>query len=71
MPEYGGYCAYGVSVGAKFDGNPTLWRIVDGRLYFNLNEDIQKTWQKNVAANIDKADRNWAEISSKTPAELK
>lgn len=40
-PAYGGYCAYGVSVGAKFDGDPALWKIVDGRLYLNLDPGIQ------------------------------
>ncbi len=42
-PLYGGYCAYGVSVGAKFDGDPHLWKIVDGALYLNLNKQIQQT----------------------------
>ena len=70
VPQYGGYCAFGVSVGAKFDGDPNLWRIVDGKLYLNLNEDIQKTWEKNIPSNIKKADRNWQKIAKKTPAEL-
>lgn len=71
VPRYGGYCAYGVSVGAKFDGDPQLWRIVDGQLYLNLNEDIQLTWLEDVPSNIEKADRNWSKIASKAPAELK
>ena len=71
VPQYGGYCAYGVSVGAKFDGDPLKWRIVDGKLYLNLNGDIQKTWFKDIPGNIRKADRNWTRISGMTPAELK
>jgi YHS domain-containing protein len=70
VPQYGGYCAFGVSVGAKFDGDPHLWRIVDGKLYLNLNEDIQKTWLKDVPGNLEKANRNWTKIASKTPEEL-
>ena len=70
VPQYGGYCAYGVAVGAKFDGDPRLWRIVDGKLYLNLNEDIQKTWEKNIPGNIKKADRNWGKLAHKTPQEL-
>lgn len=69
-PQYGGYCAFGVSVGAKFDGDPQLWKIADGKLYLNLNEDIQKTWQKDIPGNIKKANRNWKRIASKTPQEL-
>ena len=71
VPQYGGYCAYGVSVGAKFDGNPRLWRIVDGRLYLNLNEDIQSTWEKDIPGNIEKADQNWRKIAHRTADELK
>ena len=70
VPQYGGYCAYGVAVGAKFDGDPRLWRIVDGKLYLNLNEDIQETWEKDVPGYINKGDRNWKKIASLTPEEL-
>ena len=70
MPQYGGYCAYGVSVGAKFDGDPHLWRIVEGKLYLNLNDDIQRTWQKDIPGNIKKADGHWVRIASKSPEEL-
>jgi YHS domain-containing protein len=31
-PAYGGFCAYGVAVGKKFDGDPRFWKMVDGRL---------------------------------------
>lgn len=71
LPRYGGYCAYGVSVGAKFDGDPQLWRIVGGKLYLNLNEEIQRTWEKDVPGNVEKADRNWRKIAHRSPDELK
>jgi YHS domain-containing protein len=70
LPQYGGYCAYGVAVGAKFDGDPHLWRIVDGKLYLNLNEEVQATWQKRISRYIKKGDRNWPRIAGKTPEEL-
>lgn len=70
-PAFGGYCAYGVAVGAKFDGDPRKWKIVDGKLYLNLNEDIQATWKKDIPGNIKKAGTNWTKIVNKTPSELK
>ena len=70
VPAYGGYCAYGVSVGAKFDGDPRLWKIVDGKLYLNLNKDIQKTWEKDIPGNIEKAEEQWPEIKHEDPARL-
>lgn len=70
VPAYGGFCAYGVSVGKKFDGDPRVWKVVDGRLYLNLNSDIQKTWEKDVPGNITKANSNWRRIRTKAPDEL-
>ncbi len=61
-PAYGGFCAYGAVLGKKFDGDPRLWRIVEGKLYFNLNEDIVAEWSKDIPGNISKADENWPTI---------
>ena len=68
--KYGGFCAFGVSVGAKFDGDPTLFRVVDGKLYFNLNPEIRDQWIKDIPGNIKKANRNWRTIRNKTVSEL-
>jgi hypothetical protein len=62
-PQYGGFCAFGAALGKKFDGNPHFWKIVDGRLFFNLNEEIQSKWQTDVPGNIAKADANWKRIA--------
>ena len=35
IPAYGGYCAFGASVGKKFIGDPEVWRVVNGKLYLN------------------------------------
>ena len=70
LPRYGGFCAYGVSVGKKFDGDPRVFKIVDDTLYFNLNPEIKATWVKDIPGNIRKADRNWTRIESKAVASL-
>ena len=69
-PAYGGFCAYGVSVGAKFDGDPRYWKIVDGKLYLNVNKDVQKKWLEDVPGNNKKADINWPQIKGKAPKSL-
>ncbi|MEO1504754.1 MAG: YHS domain-containing (seleno)protein [Pseudomonadota bacterium] len=33
LPQYGGFCTFGVSVGKKFDGDPTYAAVIDGALY--------------------------------------
>jgi len=35
---------------------------VAGKLYLNLNKEIQKTWDQDRQANISKADRNWPNL---------
>ncbi len=67
-PAYGGYCAYGVSVGAKFDGDPRYWKIVGGKLYLNLDAGIQKAWLKDVSGAIRKANTNWPKLRTKVPS---
>jgi YHS domain-containing protein len=70
VPQYGGFCAFGVGVGAKFDGDPALWKIEDDNLYLNLSPDIQEQWEKDISGYITKADTNWPVIKDKAPAEL-
>jgi YHS domain-containing protein len=70
LPAYGGYCAYGVALGKKFASNPEVWRVEDGKLFLNLDEDIQKKWEKDLAGYINKAEANWPEIREKAAAEL-
>lgn len=70
LPAYGGYCAYGTSVGKKFVGDPEAWKIVDGTLYLNLDKSIQKIWFEDIPGNIVKANQYWPQIKDKDPSEL-
>lgn len=70
VPAYGGYCAYGVAVGKKFVADPEVWKIVGGKLYVNLDRDIQRKWQKDVPGHIETADANWLKIKDKAPSDL-
>lgn len=70
VPAYGGYCAFGASVGKKFIGDPEVWRIVDGKLYLNLDNGIQADWLKDVPGRIKSADARWPNIKDKDPLSL-
>ena len=70
IPAYGGYCAFGASVGKKFISDPEVWRVVDGKLYLNLDTRIQAEWQKDVPGRIKSADAQWGEIKNANPASL-
>jgi YHS domain-containing protein len=61
-PQYGGYCAYGTAAGHKAPTEPDAWEIVDGKLYFNYNKDVQVKWRENQAEFIKQADQKWPEV---------
>ncbi|WP_298914716.1 YHS domain-containing (seleno)protein [uncultured Algimonas sp.] len=62
VPAYGGFCAYGVSKGKKFDADPEAYTVVDGRLYLNVSKRVRKTWLKKRDAHIDQAETRWTDI---------
>jgi len=64
-PQYGGYCAWAVSQGYTAKGDPNAWKIVGDKLYLNYNRSVQRSWEKNAAGNITKADANWPKVLTK------
>lgn len=61
-PAYGGYCAYAVAHGGTADIDPEAWKIVDGRLYLNLNARVKALWEEDVPGFIARADANWPRL---------
>jgi len=61
-PAYGGWCAYGVRVGKKFDVDPHAFKIINGRLFLQLDQGTQKIWLKDLSKNIAIADRLWPSL---------
>jgi len=64
-PQYGGYCAYGLSRGYKAPTQADAFTIVEGKLYLNYNLDIRSEWNKDQKGYIEKADKNWPEVKGK------
>lgn len=64
-PQYGGYCAFGVSRGYAVPVDPEAWKIVDGKLYLNYNKEVQTEWNKDIPGYIRKADANWPDVLKK------
>lgn len=58
-PQYDGHCAYGVAKGGKVPGNPTLWRIVDGKLYLNITKNVVGFWEQDIPGNLKASEKNW------------
>ncbi|MEO0389573.1 MAG: YHS domain-containing (seleno)protein [Pseudomonadota bacterium] len=58
-PQYDGHCAYGVAKGGKVPGNPTLWRIIDDKLYLNINTAVVGFWEEDIPGNLTLSEGNW------------
>ncbi len=69
-PQFGGFCAMGVTAGKKLDGDPKFWKVVDNKLYLNVAAGAQAAWQKDIPGNISKADEKWVGIKSTAPDKL-
>lgn len=65
VPQYGGYCAYGMANGYKAPTDNDSWTIVNGKLYLNYNKDVQKLWKEKQTGYIPSADKNWPKIKDK------
>lgn len=70
IPQNGGFCTFGVSVGKKFDGNPRYAAVIDDKLYLFLNEEIFNAFQKDQKGTIKKARANWKKIRTTAATEL-
>ncbi len=65
LPQTGGFCTFGVSVGARFPVDITTWQIRNGKLYFNLNPAILAAFNADFTGNVAKARVNWPGLVEK------
>lgn len=68
LPEYGGFCAFGIYAGAKFRPDPNKFINKEGKYFlylYNLELDAQQLWlnEKNHKKLVDTADKNWSKLS--------
>jgi hypothetical protein len=64
-PQFGGYCAYGVSRGYAVDIDPDAWAIEGGKLYLNYSKSVQRTWNQDRAGYITKAEAQWPAVAAR------
>lgn len=69
-PQYGGFCAYGAAIGAKFPIDPAVFAIVDDKLYVNNSANVSKLWNAKQAKAITLADAKWSKIREVASDEL-
>jgi YHS domain-containing protein len=59
VPQYGGYCAYAISLNKIADIDPDQWAIVNNKLYLNNGFFAQSLWSLDKSGNIVNGDHNW------------
>lgn len=61
-PQYGGFCAYGLSEKKMSPSDPNAWTIVDNKLYLNYDPATKELWSKELSQRIKNADKVWPKI---------
>jgi len=64
-PQYGGYCAFGLSNGYKAPTDADAWTIENDKLYLNYNLQVRQEWNKDRQQRIKQADQNWPSVRDK------
>jgi hypothetical protein len=67
-PAYDGHCAFAAGIGKKVSAKPTLWKIIDDRLFLNFSKAANKRWLDNPEDYIIDADKNWTELGEEPAA---
>ncbi|WP_375230055.1 YHS domain-containing (seleno)protein [Roseobacter sp. S98] len=62
LPQFGGFCAFGVYVGKKLDGDVRYADIVEGKLYLFVNAAILEKYREDPQSVIAGANEKWPEI---------
>ena len=66
LPQYGGRCAFGMSIEKELEPDPTNYKVIDGKLYLFLKNDetdALELWNReNEAQCLANADRYWEKL---------
>ncbi|BCH32531.1 hypothetical protein MesoLjLc_44610 [Mesorhizobium sp. L-8-10] len=68
-PQYGGYCADGVSFGTITTNiDPKAWRIIEGKLYLSYDPGTAEGFEKTPEKVVD-SKKHWPEVEQALVAE--
>jgi YHS domain-containing protein len=63
--QFGGWCAYAVSLGRVAPIDVNTFSIVNGRLVIQHNQRAVNGWNKDVQGNLALADKYWPKVSGR------
>jgi YHS domain-containing protein len=61
LPQFGGYCASGISYGIPWGGDADTWKLIDGKLYIFGGQSSKDAWELDEPTNLAPANQYWAE----------
>ena len=61
QPEYGGYCANGITYGIPWGGDADRFKMVGGKLYIFGGQGSLDGWNIDEKRNLDLAEKYWKE----------
>ena len=64
-PEFGGYCAYGVSKNKLVEIDVDAFQIVDGKLLLQYSKGVRDDFNADAKGNLAKANTNWTGLVEK------
>ncbi|HYX02484.1 MAG TPA: YHS domain-containing (seleno)protein [Reyranella sp.] len=64
VPQYGGYCAVGMSKGKQGNGDPQAWSVRNGKLYLTVNPQVNQRFIADGDTFVSKADDWWKRLYS-------
>ena len=64
-PQYGGFCAYGVTIGVLADVEGPDGFVYKNKLYVCGNKEAGKSFTTDLDSNIEKADTNWQQLTKR------
>ena len=62
-PQFGGWCAYAVSLGRVAPIDVNTFSIVNGRLVIQHNQRAVNGWNKDIQGNLVLADKYWPKVA--------
>lgn len=65
LPAYGGWCATGIAVGAKFRTDPNKFLVTNDKLHlflYDVEVDAKQLWLKDAKGMSEKAEANWKKM---------
>lgn len=70
-PQFAGACTNGLAKGVKLEADPTLWRIVDGKLFVFTGKSVPVVMDTEPNTVIAKARENWKVLAHEPFGNLK